>query len=271
MNSNAPIGIFDSGVGGLSILQQIRTILPYEHLCYFADTAYAPYGEKDEKQIIDRSLTIVNFLIQQGVKALIIACNTATTTAIQTIRLTWPQFIIIGIEPGLRPAAKQSKNGIVGVLATSNTLASKRFVNLCQQISIKNKVKFYSQACIGLADQIEKTEIYSPITTRLIKLYITPIIEQGADTLVLGCTHYSFIRNLIVSIIYHAGVNISIIDTNIAVIRQFIQLLTFYKLQRTQKTAGSLLAYTTANTHTLTFAFHSLLQLSPTVKKITKN
>jgi glutamate racemase len=124
---DAPIGVFDSGVGGLSVLQHIRQTLPHESLMYFADSGFAPYGEKPESVIIERSFAITDFLLQHHIKALVVACNTATAAAIQLLRQRHPDLIIVGIEPGLKPAAALSQSGIIGVLATQSTLHSKNF------------------------------------------------------------------------------------------------------------------------------------------------
>lgn len=267
---NAPIGVFDSGIGGLSILRHMRIALPYEHLYYFSDNAYIPYGDKSELQIVNRSLTITRFFLTKNIKALVIACNTATARSIQQIRLIYPQLIVIGIEPGLRPAAFKTKTGVIGVLATYSTLTSDSFITLCKKITCTKKVQFISQACIGLADQIENTRFCLQTVHYLIKRYVNPLIHQGADTLVLGCTHYSFIYNLIkFSAQRTSNINITLIDTSTAVTRHLIRLLENNKLQRQQKTTGLTLAYTTADNRTLKNAFQNLLQLTPNIKKMT--
>lgn len=269
-NINRPIGIFDSGIGGLSVLRYIRIALPYENLYYFADSAYVPYGDKNECQIIDRSLAITRFFLKKNVKALLIACNTATARSIQEIRLIYPKLIVVGIEPGLKPAAIQTKTGIIGVLATGSTLTSNRFITLCQKISDIQKVQFLSQACTGLAEQIEKSKFCLHTISSLIDYHIIPLMHNNVDTLVLGCTHYSFIHNLIKFAAQRAsGMNVTLIDTSQAVTRQLIQLLKHHKLQRQQKTAGSMLAYTTENVQTLAEAFQNFLQFTPNIKKIT--
>lgn len=272
---DAPIGIFDSGIGGLSVLRHVRAALPQEYLLYFADSGYAPYGDKDEQQIVDRSLAIAGFLIGQGIKALVVACNTATAAAIQAIRVQWPELIVVGIEPGLKPAALHSKSGVVGVLATRSTLASARFIALREQIAAAGKVQFISQACVGLVDQIEKGELQSPATAALVDRYVMPLIAQGADTLVLGCTHYPFARELIESAARHAGCAAPvIIDTGEAVTRQLSRLLEAKTLVRSGDAAengGSLVAYTTAGASTLSTALANLLKMDAEVRQIATN
>lgn len=270
MDASAPIGIFDSGIGGLSVLRHIRATLPAEKLLYFADSGYAPYGDKEEAQIIDRSLAIAGFLVKAGVKALVVACNTATAAAIQAIRHSWPDLIVVGIEPGLKPAAALSKRGIVGVLATRSTLASARFIQLRTQISNDTGATFLPQACIGLVDQIEKGELHSLATASLIDRYVAPLVQQGADTLVLGCTHYPFVRSLIESVAQRAGKAApTIIDTGEAVTRQLQRLLAQRALLADGTNAGNMTAYTTASASTLETIFSHLLKIRPEVIQIT--
>src|SRR5450830_1698110 len=266
---HAPIGIFDSGIGGLSVLRHIRAALPREKLLYFADSGYAPYGDKDEAQIVARSLAIAEFLIEQGVKALVVACNTATAAAILAIRQRWPALIVVGIEPGLKPAATHSKSGVVGVLATRSTLASARFIQLRDQIAAATGARFLPQACVGLVDQIEKGELLSATTAQLVDRYVAPLIEQGADTLVLGCTHYPFVRALIESSARHAGVATPfIVDTGEAVTRQLLRLLDERSLRTTEDAAAALTAYTTASAATLETIFANLLKIRPEIVQI---
>ncbi|MRT30826.1 glutamate racemase [Herbaspirillum sp. CAH-3] len=266
--ANAAVGIFDSGIGGLSVLRHIHAALPREQLIYFADSGYAPYGDKTEAQIVERSLAIASFLLEQGVKALVVACNTATAAAIQAIRARWPQLVVVGIEPGLKPAAQQTRSGTVGVLATRSTLASQRFALLQQQMQAQYQVRYLPQACVGLVDLIEKGELFSPATVQLLERYLRPLLEQGADTLVLGCTHYPFVRPAIESVCQRlAGGVPDIIDTGQAVTRQLQRLLATEGLQA-QAATGSLAGFTTASRSTLEQAFRGLLKLDPPVQAL---
>ncbi|MES2069481.1 MAG: glutamate racemase [Pseudomonadota bacterium] len=261
---SAPVGVFDSGVGGLSVLQHIRRQLPHESLLYFADAGFAPYGDKPEAVIVQRSLAIAEFLLAQGVKALVVACNTATAAAIAAIRQAHPSLIVVGVEPGLKPAIALSKSGIVGVLATSGTLQSQKFIALREQLSQQNKTVFLEQACIGLADQIEKGELHSPATTLLIQRHVAPLLAGGADTLVLGCTHYPFVLPLIQQVIGQLGKpadEIGIIDTGDAVARQLARLLAKQNILNPAPGAGSLNTYTTGSLSSLANALSSLLKL----------
>ena len=189
IDRNAPVGVFDSGIGGLSVLKHMRELLPLEKFLYLADSAYAPYGERSTEELITRSIKITEFFLQKGIKALVIACNTATAAAITTLRKRYPNLIIIGIEPGIKPAAARSASKIVGVLATQSTLLSDKFNRLSEQLSRETGTQFIPQACVGLVNQIELGNLNSPEIFRLLRLYINPLLAQGVDSLVLGCTH----------------------------------------------------------------------------------
>ncbi|PUA16956.1 glutamate racemase [Glaciimonas sp. PCH181] len=268
MEKHAPIGIFDSGVGGLSVLRHIREAMPNENLLYFADSAHAPYGDKTEQAILDRTLAIADFLLQKNAKALVVACNTATAAAIKAVRNAYPALVVVGIEPGLKPAAQHTRTKMIGVLATSGTLSSLRFKQLSQQITTTTEVHFVLQACVGLADQIEKGELNTPATEALIQRYLTPLLEQNVDTLVLGCTHYPFVRPLIEDIVRRLTSNpITIIDTGDAVTKQLVRVLIEHQLRETNTPPGTLTAFTTGDLPALKTTFFNLLGLQPPVLK----
>lgn len=270
IRADAPIGVFDSGIGGLSVLRHIQARLPRESLLYFADSGFAPYGEKTENFIVQRSLAIADFLLQHGAKALVVACNTATATAIRALREHYPTLALVGVEPGLKPAAMLSKSRIVGVLATDRTINSTKFNLLQEQISATTGVRFLSQACIGLASQIEEGELTSPATATLVQRYVAPLIAQGADTLVLGCTHYPFVQALIETCVYQAASQaIAIIDTGEPVARQLARLLSEHNLLTTRVEEGMLQAFTTGSETALHSAFSTLLKLHPPITCIT--
>jgi glutamate racemase len=269
--TDAPIGVFDSGIGGLSVLKHIRASLPNEDLLYFADSANAPYGGRPESEIVARSQAIAEFLMQYNAKALVVACNTATAAAIQALRARYPTLPLVGVEPGLKPASALTGTGTVGVLATKRTLFSEKFKLLHQQISATTNVRFLVQACIGLADQVEKGELHSAETATLVRAYIEPLIEQGADTLVLGCTHYPFVRPLIEEIIGRiTSKPISIVDTGEPIARQLARLLTERGWLKTEGT-GSVAAFTTGSETALASAFSRLLDLHPPVVQVATN
>ena len=215
----APIGVFDSGVGGLSVLRSIRQELPAEHLSYIADSANAPYGDRHAAFIEDRASIITEFLLMAGVKAIVVACNTVTVVAIEKLR-AWCPVPIVAMEPAIRPASSCTRSKVVGVLATSQTLASCNVARLCALHG--NDVRILLQACPGLVEQVERTDLTSETTRSLLMRYLSPLLEAGADTIVLGCTHYLFLRQLIGEI---AGPDVSIVDSAAAVARELARRL----------------------------------------------
>jgi glutamate racemase len=219
MSSTLPIGVFDSGIGGLSILKKIHQQLPREFLLYIADSAHAPYGPKGEAFIIERSRHILEFFNNQPVKAVVVACNTATAAAVVTLRNEY-SLPIIGMEPAIKPAAIQTQSGVVGVLATEGTLASDKFVDLKSRFD--GKVEIITQPCPGLVEHIESLQMDLPAIRKLLLKYIKPLVDKGADSLVLGCTHYSYIKDQIGEVL---GDTVAIIDTEDAVSKRLANVL----------------------------------------------
>jgi glutamate racemase len=215
----APVGIFDSGLGGLSVLRAVRAQLPDEALIYVADSRHAPYGERDNTFIVERTLAIGEWLVSQGAKALVVACNTATAESIAHARERLP-IPMVGVEPGVKPAANQSKTRVAGVLATQVTLKSERFRALIARYGAD--CQFICQAGHGLVEAIERCDVDSPQVRELLASYIHPMLAAGADTLVLGCTHYPFFDAVIRDI---AGERLALIDTSIAIARQLARIL----------------------------------------------
>jgi glutamate racemase len=268
--SDAPVGIFDSGLGGLSILRHIRAQLPHEHLLYVADTGFAPYGDKPEHVVAERSLAVARFLVERGAKAIVVACNTATVSAVKLMRESFPHMPIVGVEPGLKPAAALTKSGKVGVLATARTLAGAKFLQLRDQITEATGAHFLLQPCRGLVDCIELGDTDG--TRALLQRYVTPLLEQGADTLVLGCTHYPFVQAAIEDVIASTGSrDIAIVDTGEAVARQLVRLLDAGGLLRPARAdePARLEAYTSASATALSAAFNSLIGIDPPVHEVT--
>ncbi len=268
-NADAPIGIFDSGIGGLSVLRHIHALLPAESLIYFADSGFAPYGDKSEAVIVQRALAIAAFLLEHQVKAIVVACNTATAAAIAALRARYPDLPVVGVEPGLKPAAAETRTGVVGVLATERTLASQKFIALQAQIASVSGVQFLPQACVGLADQIEKGALQSAQTASLIRRYVDPLLAQGADTLVLGCTHYPFVQSLIEQVAASQGKTVNLIDTGAAVARQLQRLLEKLAHQPVMPASATLSAFTTGSGSALLGAFKLLLNLQPEIAQVT--
>lgn len=266
---DAPVGIFDSGVGGLSVLRHIQAQLPHEHLLYFADSGFAPYGDKPEAVVVARVLDVARYLLGQGAKALVVACNTATVAAVRELRERHPGMPIVGVEPGLKPAAGLTRNGRVGVLATERTLRGAKFLQLRDQIHADTKADFLLQPCVGLADQIEFGEVDSDATTAMLERFIHPLLAQGADTLVLGCTHYPLVRASIERLLRDAGrADVALVDTGDAVARQLARLLAAAGLLRGADSPATLTAYTSASAAALSAAFSSLLGLTPPVHEV---
>jgi len=203
----ALIGVFDSGVGGLSILDEALRQLPQHNFIYLADSANVPYGEKSSDWIAARSLTLCNYLASNGCDAIVVACNTATAEAIKQIRETLP-IPIIGVEPGIKPAAMQSQNNIVGVLATEATLKSDKFNSLLN--TLPSDCQFIKQAGAGLVPLIESGNADGEETLELLAQHLEPIQDAGADTLVLGCTHYPLLTGVIS---YVMGNDVSLVSS----------------------------------------------------------
>lgn len=267
---DAPIGVFDSGVGGMSVLRHIQAQLPHENLIYLADSGYAPYGAKPEQVVAERSLAVAQFLVAQGAKAIVVACNTATVAAIKLLRAHYPDLPIVGVEPGLKPAAAASRNGKVAVLATEVTLAGQKFLLLRDQVSSASNAEFLLQGCPGLVDQIELGEFNSTATRVMLEGYLLPLLDQGVDTVVLGCTHYPFVRAVIESILTVVRRHdVVLIDTGDAVARQLARLLVSAGRQRVDiGIPARLEAFTTASGAALSVAFASLLGQVPPVKEV---
>ena len=202
----AAIGVFDSGVGGLSVLREVRAALPAEDLLYVADSGAAPYGERPAEFIVERARAIVEFFFERQTKAIVVACNTATAVAIQSLRSRYP-VPMIAIEPAVKPAAEQSRSGVIGILATSQTLASENFLRLAEKYG--RGVRVLTQACPGLVEQVEKGDLQGDKTREMVAGYLAPLLAAGADTIVLGCTHYPFLISLIRAA---AGPGVALID-----------------------------------------------------------
>jgi glutamate racemase len=268
-SADGPVGIFDSGVGGLSVLRHIHAQLPQEHLLYFADSGFAPYGEKSDEWLVQRSLAIASFLISHGAKALVVACNTATVAAVKALRHAHPNLPIVGVEPGLKPGAAATRNGKVAVLATESTLRGEKFLALRDQISSSSQAEFLLQPCGGLVERIEMGELTSEATMAMLDRFLAPLLDQGADTVVLGCTHYPFVRDAIAQVVSaRGGVDVTLIDTGDAVARQLARLLEGAGLQRPGGTAAHLHCFTSGNPDALSKAFADLLGLKPVVEPV---
>lgn len=265
MPSNAPIGVFDSGLGGLSVLQAVRALLPHESLLYVADSGFAPYGERPDTFIEQRSLAIGRWLRERGAKALVVACNTATAHGVAALRAdaSWP---VIGVEPGIKPAAAVSHSGVIGVLATAATLRSARFADLLARHTAQGQ-RFLCQPGHGLVERIEAGDVDSSEVMALLDQFVEPMVGQGADTLVLGCTHYPF---LIPAIRQRFGTALTLVDTGAAIARQLQRRLETDGLNASRhgESHGDLQLMTTANAAALQTMADRLLPNAPRVQTV---
>jgi glutamate racemase len=264
-----PIGVFDSGVGGLSVLRALLQELPLERFVYVADSGHAPYGERNDDFVLQRSHAIADWLIaQHHIKALVVACNTATAAAIRTLRTIYPELPIIGIEPALKPAAQHSKTGVIGVIATRGTLNSDKFHALLE--SLHGKATFVLQPCDGLADAIERADAIE--IEALCAQYTRAMGPFGSktgdmDTLVLGCTHYPFSAEMLAQRI---GPDIPLLEGGLPVARQARRLLTErHTLQAEMAThQPTLQFYTTGHPEALGKAVQRWLHLETEVASV---
>ena len=216
LNLAAPIGVFDSGVGGLSVLRAARAELPQENFIYFADSGFAPYGDKPDSYVIERSERIGTWFVAQGARAIVVACNTATAIAVQTLRRNF-NLPIVGVEPGLKPAIAATRTGKVGVLATAATLASRRYAELLARVQADSpQTDFIAKVGADWVELVERGELASTMTQSAVAKVVEPLIKQGCDTLVLGCTHYPFLTTAIRRVAPQA----MIIDTAPAIARE---------------------------------------------------
>jgi glutamate racemase len=219
-SAHAPIGVFDSGVGGLSVLRALRQALPHETLHYVADSGHAPYGDKPPAFIQQRAEHILDFFQTQGVKAAVVACNTVTGLSISALRARFVTLPIVAIEPAVKPAVLASHTRVVGVLATHNTARSAGLARLIAQHA--GTAQVLVQACPGWADRVERGELDSPATEAAVREQVQPLLAAGADTLVLGCTHYPFLAPVIRRV---AGPQVQILDPAPAVARELTRRL----------------------------------------------
>jgi glutamate racemase len=209
------IGVFDSGVGGLSVLRVIRHQLPHAHLLYLGDSAHIPYGPRPLDEIRAFSIAITRFLLDQGAEVIVVACNTASAAALKQLRITFPTVSFVGMEPAVKPAAEHTQTGVVGVLATPATFQGELFNAVVERFA--QGVHVIAQVCPGLVQQIEKGERDSPQTETMLRGWVEPLLAQNIDALVLGCTHYPFVIPLLEKI---CGPQVRVIDPAPAVARQ---------------------------------------------------
>lgn len=241
MADSGPVGIFDSGVGGLSVLKEIREMLPHEDILYLADTANCPYGSKTREQIRRLASGIARFLISQGAKLIVVACNTASVASLAHLRA---EFAIpfVGMVPAVKPAASSSRSRRVGVMATSATFQGEMFDDLVRKFA--SDVEIVRQVCPGLVQVVEKGQVDSPETDQMLADYVRPLIEAQVDTIVLGCTHYVFLRRAVQNLV---GPDVAVIDSGQAVARQVTRVLEDNALVNAKGDVGKTLYFTTGD------------------------
>jgi len=233
MNPDGPIGVFDSGVGGLSVWREIVSALPNEDTIYFADQQHVPYGPRSELEIRAFSDGITRFLLERGCKAVVVACNTASAAALKHLRDTLPHVPSVGMEPAVKPAAAMTKTGVVGIMATPATFQGRLFKATAGRHA--SGIRLVNQVCDGLADHVEAGDLDGPATERVLRRFLDPILEAGADTIVLACTHYPFVIEPIRRI---AGPNVAVIDPAPAIARHLGTVLAQHGLRRTAARQG---------------------------------
>jgi len=220
-----PIGVFDSGIGGLTVLRAIHQLMPDEPLLYLADQAHVPYGPRSLEEVRYFSEVITSYLLEQGARLIVVACNTASAAALKYLRSIFPVIPFVGMEPAVKPAAEHTRSGVVGVLATPATFQGELYASVVERFG--QGVKLLQHTCPGLVTQIESGALESSETHRILEAALQPMLEQGIDTVVLGCTHYPFVIPLIQQI---TGPTVRVIDPAPAVARQVQRLLVAAKL-----------------------------------------
>lgn len=242
MSSAAPIGIFDSGIGGLSVLREIRRQLPGEALLFLADQAHVPYGPRPLEEVRRFAQAISEYLIAQGAKLVVVACNAASAAALHHLRQVFPGTPFVGMEPAVKPAAETTHSGVVGVLATPATFQGALYASVLERFA--GGVTVLQDTCPGLVGQIEAGEIISQKTRRILEQALLPMLASGIDTVVLGCTHYPFVIPIIQEI---TGDGVRVIDPAPAIARQVSRVLAAHNLVNQSETQGYVSYLTTGD------------------------
>lgn len=263
VDTNSPIGIFDSGVGGLSVLRAIRAQMPEESIIYFGDQGHIPYGPRPMEQIRDFSEAITNFLLEYDAKIIVVACNTASAAALRYLREKFPRVQFVGMEPAVKPAAETTRTGRVGVLATPATFQGALYASVVERFA--NGVELLQDTCPGLVQQIEGGNLNGLETRKILEGALRPMLQKGIDTVVLGCTHYPFVIPLIQEI---AGENVRVIDPAPSVARQVKRLLEAGGMRNDRSVRGDVRFYTSGDPNALKSLLPVLLGEDGEVKKV---
>lgn len=246
LRPTGPIGVFDSGVGGLSVWRELVRQLPHESTLYVADQAHVPYGTRSLAEVRDYAKGIARFLRARGAKIIVIACNTASGAALRTLREAFPEIPFVGMEPAVKPAAERTRSGVIAVIATPATFQGELFHSLVERFA--TNVRLETQICPGLVEQVERGEWDAPETEARLRECLTPLLHAGADQLVLGCTHYPFLAEAIARI---AGPEIALVDPAPAVARQTARVLEQLGLTAPASATARHLFYTSGTPETL--------------------
>jgi glutamate racemase len=255
------IGIFDSGVGGLSVMTEVVRQLPREDVLYFADTVHCPYGRRTHSEIQALSQGVAAFLLAQGAHIVVVACNTASAAALSHLRGQF-DVPIVGMEPAVKPAAQRTDTRVVGVMATEATFQGALFASLVERFA--SGVQVLTRSCPGLVEQVESGQITAPSTKQMLEIYLRPLLQAGVDSLVLGCTHYPFLRPLVEEI---AGEGVEVIDPSPAVARQTARVLRRQGLLRESR-LGQHTFYTTGNPQAFARLLEQLTDLRGPVRTV---
>ena len=263
LSTASAIGIFDSGVGGISVLRRIREQMPEESIIYFGDQGHIPYGPRSMEQIRDFSEAITKFLLEQDAKIIVVACNTASAAALNYLREKFPDVQFVGMEPAVKPAADQTQTGKVGVLATPATFQGALYASVVERFA--NGVELLQNTCPGLVQQIEQGNLNGEETRNILEDALLPMLEQNIDTVVLGCTHYPFVIPLIQQIV---GDNVRVIDPAPAVAKQAGRLLETRGMRNKSELNGEVKFYTSGDPDLLNFRLPMLFGQSGEVEKV---
>ena len=248
------VGIFDSGIGGLSVLHEIHDMLPFQPLFYIADQVHVPYGKRQMSEIRDFSFAITDFLAAMGAQVIVVACNTASAAALKELRKEYPQLTFVGMEPAVKPATQNTHKGIVGVLATPATFQGKLYHTLVEKFA--RDVKILTNTCPGLVEAIESGEITTQSTKLILQRALIPMIEKGADTIVLGCTHFPFVVPMIKNIV---GPEVAVIDPSPAIAKRVSFLLNELNLIKRYSSKTEIIFSTTGKPESFKRIIHSLI------------
>lgn len=261
----SPIGIFDSGVGGISVLRAIREQMPEESVIYFGDQGHIPYGSRPLEQIRDFSEAITKFLLENDAKIIVVACNTASAAALKHLREKFPDIQFVGMEPAVKPAAEHTQTGKVGVLATPATFQGALYASVVERFA--NGVELFQNTCPGLVQQIEKGNLNGQETRKILEDALLPMLEKNIDTVVLGCTHYPFVIPLIQEIVRDAS-RVRVIDPAPAVAKQTERLLEARGMRSQSGTKGDIKFYTSGDPDSLKSLLPKLLGESGEVERV---